>query len=38
MDKIQVLGVEKNKVREAICMLIEMKLQAQAQAQNGSTS
>ncbi|XP_047505072.1 probable prefoldin subunit 5 [Pieris napi] len=36
MEKIQVLGIEKTKVREAICMMIEMKVQAQAQ--NTSTS
>ncbi|KAM3967014.1 prefoldin 5 [Aphomia sociella] len=33
MEKIQVLGIEKSKIREAICMMMEMKLQAQAQAQ-----
>ncbi|CAG9787289.1 unnamed protein product [Diatraea saccharalis] len=29
MEKIQALAVEKSKAREAICMMLEMKLQAQ---------
>ncbi|KAI8420977.1 hypothetical protein MSG28_008125 [Choristoneura fumiferana] len=38
MEKIQIMGIEKSKVREAICMMMEMKMQAQAQAQKASTS
>ncbi|XP_045449035.1 prefoldin subunit 5 [Melitaea cinxia] len=38
MEKIQVLGIEKSKVREAIVMMMDMKVQAQAQAQKSSTS
>ncbi|XP_072929264.1 prefoldin subunit 5 [Epargyreus clarus] len=38
MEKIQMMGVEKTKVREAICMMLEMKMQAQAQARKASTS
>lgn len=38
MEKIQVIGIEKSKVREAICMMLEMKLQAQQQAQKPTAS
>lgn len=38
MEKIQMIGMEKSKIREAICMMMEMKLQAQAQAQKPSSS
>ncbi|KAL0881609.1 hypothetical protein ABMA27_001436 [Loxostege sticticalis] len=38
MEKIQQLGIEKSKAREAICMMMEMKLQQQAQAQKASSS
>lgn len=38
MEKIQMMGIEKSKVREAIMMMMEMKVQAQAQAQKASTS
>lgn len=38
MDKIKMLGIEKSKVHKAICMMIEMKLQAQMQAAKPSTS
>ncbi|XP_013193956.1 probable prefoldin subunit 5 [Amyelois transitella] len=38
MQKIQAMGIEKSKVRDAICMVMEMKLEAQAQAQKPSTS
>ncbi|CAG4945590.1 unnamed protein product [Colias eurytheme] len=37
MEKIQVMGIEKSKVREAIVMMMEMKIQAQAQAQKSMT-
>ncbi|XP_045496817.1 probable prefoldin subunit 5 [Colias croceus] len=37
MEKIQVMGIEKSKVREAIVMMMEMKIQAQAQAQKSLT-
>ncbi|XP_026330361.1 probable prefoldin subunit 5 [Hyposmocoma kahamanoa] len=38
MEKIQMLGMEKSKIREAICTMMEMKLHAQAQAQKPSSS
>ncbi|KPI99969.1 putative prefoldin subunit 5 [Papilio xuthus] len=38
MEKIQVLGIEKTKVKDAICMMMEMKLQAQAETQKASSS
>ncbi|XP_013139645.1 PREDICTED: prefoldin subunit 5 [Papilio polytes] len=38
MEKIQVLGIEKTKVKDAICMMMEMKMQAQAEPQKASTS
>ncbi|PZC86064.1 probable prefoldin subunit 5 [Helicoverpa armigera] len=38
MEKIKMLGIEKSKVHKAICMMIEMKLQAQMQAAKPSTS
>lgn len=38
MEKIQMMGMEKSKIRDAICMMMESKLQAQAQAQKPSTS
>ncbi|CAH2040413.1 unnamed protein product, partial [Iphiclides podalirius] len=38
MEKIQVLAIEKSKVRDAICMMIEMKMQAQSQTQKPSAS
>lgn len=38
MEKIKILGIEKSKVHKAICMMLEMKLQAQMQAGKPSTS
>lgn len=38
MEKIQTLGMEKSKIREAICTMMEMKLHAQAQGQKSSSS
>lgn len=38
MEKIQIMGMEKSKIREAICTMMEMKLHAQAQAQKPSSS
>lgn len=38
MEKIQLLGLDKSKVRDAICMMMEMKVQAQAQAQKSGAS
>ncbi|XP_038220668.1 prefoldin subunit 5 [Zerene cesonia] len=37
MEKIQVMGIEKSKVREAIVMMMEMKIQAQTQSQKASS-
>ncbi|KAI5646921.1 prefoldin subunit domain-containing protein [Phthorimaea operculella] len=37
MEKIQMMGMEKSKVREAICMMMEMKMQQQAQAQKAAS-
>ncbi|KPJ14513.1 Prefoldin subunit 5 [Papilio machaon] len=36
MEKIQVLGIEKTKVKDAICMMMEMKIQAQSEPQKVS--
>ncbi|GBP39720.1 Probable prefoldin subunit 5 [Eumeta japonica] len=38
MEKIQVMGIEKSKVRDAICLMMEMKLHAQAQAQKAAST
>ncbi|KAJ2947429.1 hypothetical protein O0L34_g17207 [Tuta absoluta] len=37
MEKIQMMGMEKSKVREAICMMMEMKMQQQQQAQKAAS-
>lgn len=34
MEKIQVLGLEKSKIRDAVVDVMEMKLQSQVAAQN----
>ncbi|KAJ8718964.1 hypothetical protein PYW07_016520 [Mythimna separata] len=38
MDKIKMLGIEKSKIHKAICMMIEMKMQAQMQAAKQAAS
>ncbi|XP_049870861.1 prefoldin subunit 5 [Pectinophora gossypiella] len=38
MEKIQMMGGEKTRVREAICMMMDAKMQQQAAAQKPSTS
>lgn len=38
MEKIKMLGVEKSKVHKAICMMLEMKVQAQMQTAKPSAS
>ncbi|CAG9134574.1 hypothetical protein JYU34_004520 [Plutella xylostella] len=37
MEKIQVIGIEKSRVRDAICKMIEMKMQVMAQAQQAAS-